>query len=174
VHHRDLSITNMMYHEVDGNVIGIMTDFDLTVLLEAPDNQTSQKPTGTAPFMAIRLQVGTDKLQSLNHDFESALYILMWVGCGYKDRMRPHKDPLRDWKRGDWERIAGAKSVFLLFPNEYLGHNTGDYELLSEPIERLARKTAQKLIHKSVGDEAYWTSEEFFRCLDSRPPSHDE
>ena len=69
---------------------------------------SSQTRSGTAPFMARVLLDGAETKQVLEHDFESALYILAWVALGYKDGPPQTGDPLKDWRRGTGPTFPGT------------------------------------------------------------------
>jgi hypothetical protein len=109
VHHRDPSVNNMMYRrDEDGQVIGILSDFDLAVSMTRSSKHSSVH-RGTAPFMALDLLRPKACKQELEHDFESGLYIMLWVALGYKGWKSPMTgDPLSDWRRGTWSQICTA------------------------------------------------------------------
>ncbi|KAK6992607.1 hypothetical protein R3P38DRAFT_148162 [Favolaschia claudopus] len=55
--HRDISISNFMYHKVNGKLYGVLNDFDLALSLDHQPLSTSKTRTGTKPYMAIDLLV---------------------------------------------------------------------------------------------------------------------
>ena len=100
--HRDVSVNNIMYEKLDGRYNFILIDFDMATTL-APDvassDPTSKDRTGTLPFMArdliyaaiVERATKTGKpipvvpqtlvKQCLRHDFESLLYVCIWILC---------------------------------------------------------------------------------------------
>jgi hypothetical protein len=56
VQHRDVSLNNLMYYRaVDGQVRGVLNDFDLAILRDEAAREVGTDRTGTWPFMAIDL-----------------------------------------------------------------------------------------------------------------------
>ncbi|KIJ16066.1 hypothetical protein PAXINDRAFT_11106 [Paxillus involutus ATCC 200175] len=60
IHHRDVSCDNLMYYRVDGQVIGVLNDYDLVSL--ASDTPLGNQRTGTMLFMAIDLLKQTARM----------------------------------------------------------------------------------------------------------------
>jgi hypothetical protein len=60
VHHRDISVSNLMYYRLDGKVHGVLNDYDLSIL---PDEMRilGTERTGTWPFMAVEMLLNLDK-----------------------------------------------------------------------------------------------------------------
>jgi hypothetical protein len=61
LHHRDISDNNLMYYKDEqGEVMGVLNDFDL-LILQDDSRQLATERTGTMPFMAAQLlrQVGS-------------------------------------------------------------------------------------------------------------------
>ncbi|TFK51583.1 hypothetical protein OE88DRAFT_1564233 [Heliocybe sulcata] len=54
VHHRDISEDNLMYTKVNGHVVGVLNDFDLSIYHD-DDRSLANERTGTIPFMAHAL-----------------------------------------------------------------------------------------------------------------------
>ncbi|KAF8215492.1 hypothetical protein K438DRAFT_1660184 [Mycena galopus ATCC 62051] len=79
--HRDVSVSNLMFHEVDGNVYGVLNDFDLALCLNDETPSTSKQRTGTKPYMAIDLLVPDPPYHLYRHDLESFLYVLVFLTC---------------------------------------------------------------------------------------------
>jgi hypothetical protein len=59
VHHRDISVANLMYYRLDGKVYGVLNDYDLSIL---PDQKRTlgTERTGTWPFMAVDMLLAPD------------------------------------------------------------------------------------------------------------------
>ncbi|KIJ09868.1 hypothetical protein PAXINDRAFT_42733, partial [Paxillus involutus ATCC 200175] len=88
IHHRDVSCENLMYYRVDGNVVGVLNDYDLASSASSA-NPLGNERTGTIPFMAIDLlnadgQVGKVK-HLYRHDMESFIWVFVWISIQYKD-----------------------------------------------------------------------------------------
>jgi hypothetical protein len=60
VHHRDISVANLMYYRLDGQVRGVLNDYDLSIL---PDKMRTlgTERTGTWPFMALEMLLKLDE-----------------------------------------------------------------------------------------------------------------
>ncbi|THH04311.1 hypothetical protein EW145_g5617 [Phellinidium pouzarii] len=114
--HRDISITNIAFYEDDeGNIIGILLDFDLASLPH--QGHDSRHRTGTAPFMAREVLNAAEKAYThgVHHELESLLYILVWHGVGYKGYTLPKgtDDTLKEWRKGTWGTILRNKETFI-------------------------------------------------------------
>ncbi|KAI0765551.1 hypothetical protein BC629DRAFT_915828 [Irpex lacteus] len=56
LHHRDISEGNLMYTIIDGEISGVVNDFDLAIIyVEGQDRKTESERTGTRIFMAAKL-----------------------------------------------------------------------------------------------------------------------
>ncbi|KAJ7243571.1 hypothetical protein B0H12DRAFT_998246, partial [Mycena haematopus] len=75
--HRDISVSNLMFHEIDGKVYGVLNDFDFALRLKENPPSTSKHRTGTKPYMAIDLLVPHPPYHRYRHDLESFLYVLV-------------------------------------------------------------------------------------------------
>ncbi|KAH7891036.1 hypothetical protein F5I97DRAFT_1798619, partial [Phlebopus sp. FC_14] len=78
VYHQDISPSKLMYyHDKNGNVVGILIDFDLT------SSDGAQHITRAAPFMALNLltdEALRGEVQHLyEHDTESFIWVLTWI-----------------------------------------------------------------------------------------------
>jgi hypothetical protein len=175
----------MYRRDKDGRVIGLLTDFDLALSMRRRGKPSSAHRGGTAPFMALDLLHPNECNQELTHDFESALYIMIWVAVGYKGWKPPDGDPLSKWRRGTWSQIYTAKSVFLdSAMKELVDLITPDYEVLRKKIISLFYTIRQ---HKrSKEDEEAgrlvgickpamppMTALEFFKLIGPPPPGHE-
>ena len=87
LHHRDISSDNLMYdRDEKRRVIGVLNDFDLSVVMGVEPLSTSKQRTGTEPFMARDLLVlGTSPPHLYRFDLESLFYVMLWVTCQYHD-----------------------------------------------------------------------------------------
>ncbi|KAJ8514601.1 hypothetical protein ONZ45_g7881 [Pleurotus djamor] len=79
--HRDVSLNNMMYREMNGQMYGVLNDFDLaSLLVDLDKGPQSLQRTGTRIYMAFDLLSSPNPPRHLNrHDLESFFYILLDV-----------------------------------------------------------------------------------------------
>jgi Fungal protein kinase len=191
VHHRDPSVNNMMYRrDEDGHVIGILSDFDLAVSMPRGGEPSSVHHSGTAPFMALDLLKPNACKRELEHDFESALYIMIWIALGYKGWKPPTTgDPLSDWRHGAWSQIYTAKIAFIntdFVENEkdFLGLITPQYQVLCDKTSELHLEIAWRVQIKMQerGARRYgkerpaigpMTPEMFFDIIGPPPPGRE-
>ncbi|KAF8217834.1 hypothetical protein K438DRAFT_1656778 [Mycena galopus ATCC 62051] len=102
--HRDVSLTNLMYHEIDGDVYGVLNDFDLALRLGDMGDATSKQRTGTKPYMAIDLLVDSPPNHLYRHDLESFLYVLVFLTCQIEG------SDLAKWKDQTIAQLEAAKA----------------------------------------------------------------
>lgn len=81
--HRDISSNNLMYFDSDGDVVGVLNDFDLASVMEPGDRTPvidGYERAGTRPFMALdRLQNQDEPFwRRYRHDLESFAWRLLW------------------------------------------------------------------------------------------------
>ncbi|KAF8838062.1 hypothetical protein BDN67DRAFT_1013382 [Paxillus ammoniavirescens] len=126
IHDRDVSCESLMYHRVNGKVIGVLNDYDLAPLTSS-DNPLGNERTGTMLFMAIDLldADGQDgKVKHLyRHDMESLIWVFVWICHQFKDGKLRTRRPLDAWANADARRCVLKKSCFLLAtPPEDVAH----------------------------------------------------
>jgi Fungal protein kinase len=188
VHHRDPSVNNMMYRRDEhGRVIGILSDFDLAVSMTRSGTASSTHRSGTAPFMALDLLRSDPCKQELEHDFESALYIMVWVALGYKGWKPPLTgDPLSNWRRGTWSQICDAKELFINRnpDKDLLGLVNSQYQVLRSKISELhmeiswrVQSKMQEELARQHGKErpavSPMTPQDFFNIIGPPPPGRE-
>ncbi|KAJ6507675.1 hypothetical protein C8R47DRAFT_1208720 [Mycena vitilis] len=111
--HRDISVSNLMSQLIGGEVYGVLNDFDLAIILTAPQLSTSVQRTGSKPYMAMDLLVPEPPKHLYRHDLESFLYVLVFLTCTIVG------SPLADWKNLGMSELADQKHKVLsrtLFP----------------------------------------------------------
>ncbi|KAJ7201184.1 hypothetical protein B0H12DRAFT_1244298 [Mycena haematopus] len=101
--HRDISITNLMYREIGGEVYGVLNDFDLALRLGDTKLFTSKQRTGTKPYMATDLLVDSPPTHFYRHDLESFLYVLVFLTCKIKE------SDLAEWQDLGMDQLKQAK-----------------------------------------------------------------
>ena len=87
-----------MYYRVNGQVVGVLNDYDVASLKDDPP--LGNQRTGTIPFMALDLlqnhgQKGIVK-HVYRHDLESFIWVLVWLTLQYKDGQKI-SGPLDEW-----------------------------------------------------------------------------
>ncbi|KAI5115343.1 hypothetical protein M0805_004151 [Coniferiporia weirii] len=109
--HRDISIGNLMCRlGKGGRVCGVLNDWDLAKLKDSKD-PTSNSRTGTRPFMARDLLTDKPQEHLERFDWESMLYVLIWIACRYgPGGLVVNEDPLPSWFEHDLEHLEDNKS----------------------------------------------------------------
>ncbi|KAF8153391.1 hypothetical protein B0H34DRAFT_103880 [Crassisporium funariophilum] len=111
--HRDISLNNLMYREVDGRICGVLSDYDLSLFFRKPKpGPSSKQRTGTRPYMAIELLLPTPTKHLYRHDLESLYYVIFVLVTRY-DGGEPIKNPpLQDWFELPPESLRQVKLAF--------------------------------------------------------------
>ncbi|KAK0478859.1 hypothetical protein IW261DRAFT_1337109 [Armillaria novae-zelandiae] len=90
--HRDISPGNIMWRRTsDGQIRGVLNDFDLSSLRDVP-GAFSLQCTGTLPYMASELLIdknGQPPKHLYRHDVESVFYVILLLCCRYKVLVAP-------------------------------------------------------------------------------------
>ncbi|KAG1826388.1 hypothetical protein DFJ58DRAFT_751139 [Suillus subalutaceus] len=119
VYHRDVSPGNMMWYEIDGKLMGVLNDYDLS-RWRMTQVLGGNERTGTVPFMALDLlteegQRGEVK-HLYRHDLESFVWCLVWISLRYENgallpaESRPFDD-MGDFRRRDMWREKRFKDT---------------------------------------------------------------
>ena len=80
--HGDISLSNMMYYEENGQLYGVLNDFDLAAEMQigerSPKKQGFER-TGTLPFMALDLLETPDGRMTrwFRHDLEACMWCIV-------------------------------------------------------------------------------------------------
>ncbi|KAK7029727.1 other 1 protein kinase [Favolaschia claudopus] len=101
--HRDISVANLMFHEVDGKMYGVLNDFDHALDFGKKSVPASKQRTGTKPFMAIDLLLEPPE-HLYRHDLESFLYVLVFLTCETKQPFLKH--PKDETTLQQWAELA--------------------------------------------------------------------
>ncbi|KAF8838071.1 hypothetical protein BDN67DRAFT_955720 [Paxillus ammoniavirescens] len=116
IHHRDVSCENLMYYRRNGEVTGVLNDYDLASLASS-HKPLGKERTGTMPFMAIDLldADGQDgKVKHLyRHDMESFIWVFVWICHQFKDGKLRSQGPLDAWAKVDASGCVDKKTRFL-------------------------------------------------------------
>ncbi|KAI5115936.1 hypothetical protein M0805_004063 [Coniferiporia weirii] len=100
--HRDISVGNLMCRlGKGGRACGVLNDWDLAKLKDSKES-TSNSRTGTRPFMARDLLTDEPVEHLERFDWESMLYVLIWIACCYGPGGKVVNDnPLPSWFEHD-------------------------------------------------------------------------
>ncbi|THU98859.1 hypothetical protein K435DRAFT_752501 [Dendrothele bispora CBS 962.96] len=191
--HRDLSENNlMMRRDSDGQVKGVLNDWDLSSKINETGNvptSDAKHRTGTLPFLALDLLRTKPEHHLYRHDLESFLYVLLWAGLHYgldgKRNPYPNK-AVQGWMSSDFTAAIAHKSLlaFTWKINQLLDAFTPEFKPLAEtwgrPLLNLF-KTAYRDKDDNEGDESWdketmgghLTFEKFMEALKSKPRSWD-
>ncbi|KAK7055341.1 other 1 protein kinase [Favolaschia claudopus] len=133
--HRDISVGNLMFYEVDGQVYGVLNDFDHALRLGKKSESTSKQRTGTKPFMAKDLLVDEPPEHLYRHDLESFLYVLVFLTCKIEN------SPLEKWAELSINDLYDKKTTAILerpFPSCKNGFTGFDLWILN--MRKMFRK----------------------------------
>ncbi|KAJ3762920.1 protein kinase [Lentinula raphanica] len=117
--HRDLSIGNIMFRRKEGEVYGVLNDFDLSSTVDRmAQGPSSKERTGTRPFMSPDLLNSRWKGGHLpRHDLESLFYIILCLVCRYDELygLKPCAEPrpFTKWFVGSDADVYAYKHSFL-------------------------------------------------------------
>ncbi|KAH8113842.1 hypothetical protein DFH11DRAFT_1878096 [Phellopilus nigrolimitatus] len=114
--HCDVSSGNCMFRRLaDGSVVGVLNDWDLSKSRDST-GQSSKGPTGTRPFMAIDLLVPNPPAHLERHDWESLIYVIIWIACRFESGgHETNREALKGWLDPSLEEVKKDKLVFLFF-----------------------------------------------------------
>ncbi|KAH8113844.1 hypothetical protein DFH11DRAFT_1510030 [Phellopilus nigrolimitatus] len=113
--HCDVSSDNCMFRRLaDGSVVGVLNDWDLSKSGDST-GQSSKSRTGTRPFMAIDLLVPNPPAHLERHDWESMMYVIIWIACRFESGgHETNRKALESWLDPDFEKVKNGKRGFLL------------------------------------------------------------
>ncbi|KAF9067845.1 hypothetical protein BDP27DRAFT_1295858 [Rhodocollybia butyracea] len=111
--HRDISVANIMFRRgSNGQVHGVLNDFDHAIRIGPESTPSSRQRTGTAPYMAIDiLDASPPPIHLYRHDLESLYYVLVCTVC-------PSEDPsIKKWFNSGGSVMADLKRAFFTKPH---------------------------------------------------------
>ncbi|KAK0231492.1 hypothetical protein IW262DRAFT_1263042 [Armillaria fumosa] len=132
--HRDISMANIMYRMDDeGNVLGVLIDFDLSSLIPI-EEATSLRRTGTPPYMAFDLlKERKDYGPHLyRHDLEALYYVMLMICCRHSiikqvqpdgtSQLEEIPENFYEWfdRQMSWKVLATVKTSFFMVNDEPL------------------------------------------------------
>ena len=139
--HRDISVGNLAYEEVNGEPVIIILDFELASYADSSEHKNEVR-TGTAPYMSREALDGfSEKYEhGLPHDLESVYYVFTTLSAGYRGTI-PEGDPLKRWRKGNYASMRNAKDEHMqLRDSPFVVNYQGKVAI---PIKD--RKTASRL-----------------------------
>ena len=139
--HRDISVGNLAYEEVNGEPVIIILDFELASYANSSEHENEVR-TGTAPYMSREALDGFTEMykHGLPHDLESVYYVFTTLSAGYRGTI-PKGDPLKRWRKGNYASMRNAKNEHMrLRDSPFVVDYKGKVAI---PIED--RKTASRL-----------------------------
>ncbi|KAI0076861.1 hypothetical protein K474DRAFT_1675272 [Panus rudis PR-1116 ss-1] len=118
IHHNDPSLSNFMYDEVDGDILGVPNDWDFAIDEHNDPQHHGLERTGTVPYMALDLLENSQgQIRHLyRHDHEATIWIATWVVLCYKNGEyvgNSHNERLALWRTGSYADCAVEKFAFL-------------------------------------------------------------
>ncbi|KAG1804415.1 uncharacterized protein BJ212DRAFT_1486696 [Suillus subaureus] len=117
VFHRDVSPGNMMWYEIDGKLMGVLNDYDLSSLANDPGPRGNER-TGTVPFMALDLLTEEGQRGEIKHlyrhDLESFVWCLAWISLRYENGalLPAESRPFDEWATLDAVTCGVKKYYF--------------------------------------------------------------
>jgi Fungal protein kinase len=102
-----------MHRKKDGDVLGVLNDYDLAIFASNNHSPSSKTCTGTQPFMAIDLLGHPTDLHRYRHDLESLFYALVYVTARYHNDQEIEDPLLQDWDDLVEEALKSVKTRFL-------------------------------------------------------------
>ncbi|KAJ2659241.1 hypothetical protein IWW48_003578 [Coemansia sp. RSA 1200] len=113
--HRDISENNILFqHDSDGNIHGVLIDFDNAADSTAAKHDYRPICTGTLPFMSVNNLRKADVPRTPVDDMESSLYLLIWLGVlgvtiKHRERTRNESRSITDWNASIEKAILSKK-----------------------------------------------------------------
>lgn len=102
-----------MYRLQDGEIYGVLNDFDLAIYWDQHRVPSKQR-TGTKPYMAIDLLDATPGPHLYRHDLESLFYVIIWIVCRYHDGKELANPPLQEWAHLGGQQLQDRKTKFVI------------------------------------------------------------
>ncbi|KZV66080.1 hypothetical protein PENSPDRAFT_689270 [Peniophora sp. CONT] len=178
VHHRDLTLDNLMYRTEKNEVIGVLIDFDLATRSACQSIDAGCTLQYTAFEILDVKATGTPYTHLYRHDLESFYWILIWV-CNCVENGREidlNGSIFRPWKTGDYdlcyekklryERGAGKHASLVLPTQNALWHIAVSW---NKHIKRTLRPvTEDEPAPWTIATDAAESFTDFCRLLESK------
>ncbi|KAJ7067160.1 hypothetical protein C8F01DRAFT_660788 [Mycena amicta] len=115
--HRDISLNTLLYRRINGQVHGVLNDFDLSVFQDDAHLSTLHLRTGTKPYMALDpLVLGPPSPHLYRFDLESLFYVFVHIVCQYHDGKKNDKPPFDAWDHLSTRALGDKKWRFIMSP----------------------------------------------------------
>ncbi|KAE9386049.1 hypothetical protein BT96DRAFT_949407 [Gymnopus androsaceus JB14] len=84
--HRDVSRGNIMYRKEGDQVYGVLNDFDLALILDAPHSGSLSNHRASTPLFMTQEQLvdGWNGPPRFRHGLESLFYVMLLLACNYE------------------------------------------------------------------------------------------
>ncbi|KAJ4480276.1 hypothetical protein J3R30DRAFT_3371046 [Lentinula aciculospora] len=123
--HRDISQGNILVREKNGEIYGVLNDWDLAIWLnDQRDGPTSKFRTGTKPYMAHEQHgIKWQGPHRFRHDLESVFYVILLLVSLYSSPKVKAVEPdtggfmYEEWHKQDDTFLVGQKANILLHAN---------------------------------------------------------
>ncbi|KZT25740.1 hypothetical protein NEOLEDRAFT_337984 [Neolentinus lepideus HHB14362 ss-1] len=158
IHHRDISENNLMFTRVKGGVVGVLNDFDLSII-HRDDRPLASERTGTIPFMSYDLLYAFKTDRRIPHiyeyDVESFVYVAMWISARYQDGEVINHDAYREWTKTTIapHLLAGTKRNSLskpVLPTKSHGQHFDIIMLLAAQVVQCLNNAQSREIYSNV------------------------
>ncbi|KAK0231488.1 hypothetical protein IW262DRAFT_1427422 [Armillaria fumosa] len=174
--HRDISMANIMYRMDDeGNVLGVLIDFDLSSLVPIKE-ATSLRRTGTPPYMAFDLL--TEEKDSGPHlyryDLEALFCVMLMTCCRHSiikevqpngtSQLEEIPENFSEWfdRKMSWKFLAKVKELFFTHKEHlpvspcFEGFSLWLNLIQSQFAEGIAERIAEHTRSKKQAEAASW------------------
>ena len=115
-----------MYRVVDGNICGVLNDYDLAIRVDRTQGPTSRQRTGTLPYMAAELLGHEPPAHMYRHDLESIFYCMldMTLADTLDSNAKKFRPALWKWSELSTKKVQDQKFLILL---------SSEYEFMTAP-----------------------------------------
>jgi hypothetical protein len=98
--HPDISLNNIMHRKEDGEIYGVLSDYDLPLFFfkkKPREGPVSKQRMGTRPYMAIDLLQPFPTKHLYRHDLEWLFYVIVVLTSRYYAGKEIANSPLQAW-----------------------------------------------------------------------------
>lgn len=124
-----------MFTMKDGEIKGVLNDFDLASVGTLGKGRMPSNGTGTRLFMAIELLGVPPSPHYYRHDLESLMYVMLWHSSRFDNGVAAIPSPYEHWVQASDDDVLEAYKI--RFVHSEKPHLTPHFEALSGWIHRL-------------------------------------
>jgi hypothetical protein len=145
--HGDISLHSLKYRKADGEIYGVLIDYDLPLFFKnSKQGPSTKQQMGTMSYMALDLILPTLTKRLYRHDLESLFYVIVVLVTRYDGGEEIEDPPFQDWfePEPEWLRIVKfeptpkwLKSVKYSFLRELPAQPTSTFENLGYFLLRM-------------------------------------